>query len=78
MVEYKVEEPRIKLFSRELVYVQERDTWDSGQDDQELRITTHDGGGGNYITIETQRWGLDKADIPAFCDMLLKALEGLE
>ena len=78
MIDMKPEEPRIRLFSRELVYVQEKDTWDSGLDDQELRITTHDSGSGNYITIETQRWGLDKEDIPAFCDMLLKALEGLE
>ena len=70
--------PRFNLYSRELVYTQERDTWDAGQDDQELRIATHDSGGGSYLTIETQRWGLDREDIPAFCELLMKSLEGLE
>lgn len=70
--------PRIKLYSRELLYTQEPDTWDSGQDDQELRIKSQDSGSGNYITIETKRWALDREDLPAFCDMLLKTLEDLE
>lgn len=78
MIDMKPSEPRVKLYSREVVYIQERDTWDSGQDDQELRITTQDSGAGNYITIETKRWALDREDLPAFCDMILKALEGLE
>ena len=75
---FEHEKPKFNLYSRELVYTQERDTWDAGQDDQGLRITTHDGGGGSYLTIETKRWGLDREDIPAFCELLMKALDGLE
>ena len=78
MAESEVEESGVKLYSRELVYTQERDTWDAGQDDQELRITSQDSGSGNYLTIETKRWALDREDLPAFCDLLLKALEGLK
>lgn len=78
MIDLNPTDPPFKLYSKELTYTQERDTWDSGQDDQEFRITTHDGGGGSYLTIETKRWGLDREDIPAFCKLLTDALEGLD
>lgn len=68
----------VKLYSRELVYVQEPDTWDDTGMDQELRVTTLDGGGGSYITIETKRWAIDRTDIDGFCKLLRSALEGLE
>jgi len=73
------QQPRIRLYSRELLYVQDSDTWDSKSDQQELRIVTHDcGDGTNYITIKTDRWAIDRDEIQQFADMLLKAMEGLE
>lgn len=78
MINMKPEEPRIRLFSRELVYVQEPDSCDPSQMDQELRVTTLDGGGGSYISLQTDRWALDKTEIDEFCKLLRSALEGLE
>ena len=78
MIDMKPTEPRIRLFSKELVYVQEPDSCDPSQMDQELRIITDDAGGGSYILLKTERWAIDRDEIPAFCDMLIKALEGLE
>lgn len=72
------DQPHVRLYSRELVYTQDPDTWDGSGVDQELRITTHDSGAGNYVTIETKRWGIDRDEIQQFCDMILKALEDLE
>ena len=78
MDEYQIDKPRVKLFSKELVYVQEPDSCDPSQMDQELRIMTDDAGGGSYIILKTDRWAIDRDEIQQFCDMLLKALEGLE
>ena len=71
-------EQRIKLFSKELVYVQEPDSFDPAQMDQELRVSTDDAGGGSYIILETKRWAIDRTDIDEFCKLLKDALEGLE
>lgn len=78
MDEYQIDKPRVKLFSKELVYVQEPDSCDPSQMDQELRIMTDDAGGGSYIILKTERWAVDRDEIQQFCDMLIKALEGLE
>ena len=78
MDEYQIDKPRVKLFSKELVYVQEPDSCDPSQMDQELRIITDDAGGGSYIILKTERWAVDRDEIQQFCDMLIKALEGLE
>ncbi|TDI79814.1 MAG: hypothetical protein E2O79_09945 [Caldithrix sp.] len=42
----------------------------AGHDDQYLIIETHDGGGGEYFVIETERWAIDDIDI--FCADLKK------
>ena len=78
MIDMNPTEPRIRLFSKELVYVQEPDSCDCGQMDQELRVSTDDAGGGSYIILKTERWALDRDDIDEFCKLLKDALEGLE
>lgn len=71
-------EPRIRLFRKELVYVQEPDSCDSAQLDQTLYISTDDAGGGSYVILKTDRWALDRDDIDGLCQQLKDALEGLE
>ena len=78
MIDIMPTEPRIRLFSKELVYVQEPDSCDPSQMDQQLRVSTDDAGGGSYIILKTERWALDRDDIDGFCKLLKDALEGLE
>jgi len=78
MIDMKPEEPRIRLLSKELVYVQEPDSCDPGQMDQGLRISTDDAGGGSYLILKTDRWALDRTDIDDFCNLLRSVLDGLE
>lgn len=40
--------------------------------DQEIRVETHDGGGGAYLVIATQRWAID--DVEAFAAQLERVL----
>lgn len=72
----------MKVFEKSVTYTQDTDTWQaSGDMCQTLEVKTHrvdDGPDGSFITISTERWALDKADIDVFCDELKKILQGLD
>lgn len=50
-----------KLESATLLFTQEKDCCDSGAFDQEIKIQSHDGGGGKFFTIKTDRWAFESA-----------------
>lgn len=58
----------MKLEQVKEVYFQEGDCYDSR--DQFVKLSTHDGGGGPYITIETERWAINPEDIDAFAQKM--------
>lgn len=68
----------MKLEQTKSVFSQENDTCDEGDFGQYLSVETHDGGGGVYITISTERWALDKESVPEFVAKLLGILESFE
>ncbi len=44
-----------------LTYSQENDCCDDGTIGQFIEIESHDGGGGKYFTIKTERWSFNDA-----------------
>lgn len=66
----------MKLEKKKLTYTQEGDCCGGG-DLQFLEVETHDGGGGHFITITTERWAIDAKDIDAFVATLKCALGGM-
>jgi hypothetical protein len=50
-----------KLVELNATYMQEGDCC-GGADSQFLRIFTHDGGGGQYYSIKTERWVFDNLE----------------
>lgn len=49
------------LVDGQLTYSQDNDCCDDGTFGQVLEITSHDGGGGKYFAIKTERWSFDDA-----------------
>jgi hypothetical protein len=47
-------------------------------EDQYLKITVEDAGGGKYLSISTSRWSLDPDDIDAFAARLKELFERLK
>jgi hypothetical protein len=45
-----------------LIYGQPNDCCDDGTLGHQIEIETHDGGGGKYLTIKTERWSFDSAE----------------
>lgn len=60
------EEPKLSEWSEH--WSQEPDCCDPNTLGQEIHLRTQDGGGGNFLIIETNRWAID--DIDKFADML--------
>lgn len=70
-------EPKHKpeLSSIELVFAQEGDCCGGG-DSQYLTLTSHDGGGGAYWTLKTERWAIDSpADLHSLIELAKEAAE---
>ena len=65
----------MKLESVTEVYLQDEDCCGRANETcQDIELSTHDGGGGSYIVIKTERWAVDDGkEIDAFAKML-KAL----
>lgn len=61
------------LASVKHVYTQEVDCCADGLDNT-LTIETHDGGGGWYVVIRTERWALNPEDIDIFVTTLKAVL----
>jgi hypothetical protein len=50
----------VKLSSITEVYSQDEDCCGRASElGQEITISTHDGGGGPYVVIQTERWAMD-------------------
>lgn len=49
------------LSAGQLTYTQDNDCCDEGTMGQVIEIESHDGGGGKYFTIKTDRWSFDDA-----------------
>lgn len=54
---------------------QERDCCGEGDEDNYLEIETHDGGGGQYLVIKTERWAIEPGEFPEFINLLKKSLK---
>lgn len=47
----------------------------SDDDQPELRLELHDGGGGDYLVLHAKHWALDsEAEIDALCDKMKSLL----
>lgn len=51
-----------KLESATLLFTQEQDCCDDGAFDQQIEIQSHDGGGGKFFTIKTDRWAFESVE----------------
>jgi hypothetical protein len=52
-------------------YAQEQDCCGSPEyPEQNLRVEVHDGGGGYYLVISTERWAVDASDLDALAARL--------
>jgi len=49
------------LVAGQLTYTQDNDCCDDGTVGQFIEIESHDGGGGKYFTIKTERWAFESA-----------------
>lgn len=72
----------LKLIEKKFVWQQENDCCDDGKHDYEsgfqtLTAETHDGGGGAYLVIKTERWALDRDELERFIDLLQTVLDGV-
>jgi hypothetical protein len=72
----------IKLVEVKKVWQQENDCCDDGDHDhniglQYLTVETHDGGGGPYLVIKTERWAIDVNNLDAFVEQLRSVVEGV-
>ena len=65
-------DPKPTLVESKDVYIQPSDCCQSGSMEQQLTVSTQDGGGGAFLVIETERWALD--DVDEFCALLKKTL----
>jgi hypothetical protein len=71
----------MKPVEKSITYEQEPDCCDGTSDyAQHLIVTTQDGGGGAYLTLQTERWAIDRDDLISgkFAAQLLTILEGME
>jgi len=59
-------EHKLVVDTLSVTYTQEQDNMSNEQ--QFIEISTHDGGGGTYLTIKTERWAFD--DIDEFISLL--------
>lgn len=51
-----------KLESATLLFSQEKDCCDDRAFDQEIEIQSHDGGGGKFFTLKTDRWAFESVE----------------
>lgn len=49
----------VELYEVKATYVQEPDSCSIGNDPQELKVFTQDGGGGKFLVFSTERWAID-------------------
>lgn len=59
-IEYKDDE--VYLSDLGLTYVQNGDCVQGSDDVQELKIFTENGGVGDYLILQTERWAIDDVD----------------
>jgi hypothetical protein len=72
--------PSMKLVESKFVFQQDNDCCDDGKHDydtgcQYLTVETHDGGGGVYLTIKTERWALDLEDLETLVERLTQIVK---
>ena len=61
----------MRLVETTKVFIQDADCCDSNSGlDQQLTVSTQDGGGGKYIVISTDRWALNPDEIEDFIKAL--------
>ncbi len=53
------DKPKVELYSGKLEYTQESDCCGDDGISQVLTVSSWDGGGGKYFTIESDRWAFD-------------------
>lgn len=68
----------MKLESIEAQFTQEPDSCDDSSLAQTLTVTIDDAGAGPYIIISTPRWAIDKNEMGAFVERLMRLLERVE
>lgn len=51
-----------KLESATLLFSQEKDCCDDRAFDQEIEIQSHDGGGGKFFALKTDRWAFESVE----------------
>lgn len=51
-------------------YEQDADCCDDADNTQRLRVELHDGGGGSYAVLITQRWACEPAELRALADRI--------
>ena len=71
----------MKPVEKSITYEQEPDCCDGTSNyAQHLTVQTQDGGGGAYLTLQTERWAIDRDDLISgkFAAQLLTILEGME
>lgn len=68
---------RLTFHVTEAVFTQDGDC--CGKDDwQTLTVRVEDGGGGKFLALQSERWSLDRDQVPWLVEKLLWLLEGEE
>lgn len=67
----------MKLYRWTAEYEQDKDTWDSNDEDQLIKFEAEDatGEGDMYITFSTNRWALDVDEIDDFANAMKEFLK---
>jgi len=57
-------------------YTQEMHCCGPIDEEPELIVEFHDGGGGEYVVIHAKDWAIDDKDVDEFCAMIKEAVSG--
>lgn len=67
------------IVSQQVVLEQEEDC--CGRENEEyqyMTLETHDGGGGAYVVMKTDRWAIDVNDIDSFVEIVKKLVASVK